>query len=118
MCYQPFVSEQEEASKTSRINIDNPKKLSLSTGSRENYAKWDELHGDILINNFRVVQNKTGSETETDSEYENDEGDVDGQTPEVGIVYDNSERDGRYVPLRIDPEHNSIQIQTDRSFGG
>ena len=32
---------------------------------------------------------------------------------EAGIVYDTSEKDGRYEPIRTDPENETLQLHTD-----
>ena len=35
---------------------------------------------------------------------------------EVGKTYDTSAREGRYAPIRTDPENDVIQIHTDREM--
>ena len=72
------------------------------------YGKWDEILKNILNGNLRIVQNKKQTETETD-----DEDDDDDEEEEIGKTCDRSERDGRYVSIRSNPENDVIQIHTD-----
>ena len=60
---------------------------------------------------MRIVQNKKQIDTETEDE---DEDDDEKEMPEeAGKTYDTSEREGRYAPIRTDPENDAIQIHTD-----
>ena len=42
--------------------------------------------------------------------------------PEIGTptpkVYDTSERDGRYTPIRTNPEEDALQLHTDGEISG
>ena len=76
------------------------------------YWKWEEVLRNILNGKLRNVHNKT--RIETDSEDDDDEEEEEEEIPEeAGLVYDTSERDGKYEPIRIDPENDSLQIHTD-----
>ena len=76
------------------------------------YGKWDENLRDFLNCKLRINQNK--KRTETDSEDEDEDEDDEEEIPEeAGTVYDTSERDGRYEPIRTDPENDSLQLHTD-----
>ena len=61
------------------------------------------------------MQNK--KQTATETEDEDDDNDEEEEMPEeAGKTYDTSERGGRYVPIRKDPENDVIQIHTDREM--
>ena len=45
-----------------------------------------------------------------DDDYDDDEEEI---PVETGRVYDTSEKDGRYGPIRTDPENDSLQIHTE-----
>ena len=57
---------------------------------------------------LQIVQNK--KRTETKSENDNDDDYEEGKSEEAGIVYDTSERDGRYEPIWTDPENETLQL--------
>ena len=56
-----------------------------------------------------MVQNKKRTETES----EDDDDEKEEIPEEAGIVYDTSERDGRYEPIRTGPENDTPQLHTD-----
>ena len=63
---------------------------------------------DILNGKLRTVQNKTKTDTETEDA---DDDEDEEETPEEeGKTYDT---EGRYAPIRTDPENDVIQIHTD-----
>ena len=67
---------------------------------------------------MKIVQNKKRAESETDDD---DKDEDDDETPEETgtlIVYDTSERDGRYVPKRTNPEEDTLQLHTDSEMPG
>ena len=67
------------------------------------YSRWDEILKDILNGKLKIVPNKKRTESDT----EEDDDDEDGEMPEKAgsqIVYDTSEKDGRYVQIRTNPE--------------
>ena len=74
--------------------------------------KWDEILRDILNGKLRIVQNKK-KHTETETEDEDEDEDDEEMPEEAGKMYDTSEKDGRYAPIRTDPENDVIQIHTD-----
>ena len=56
------------------------------------------------------MQNK--KRTKTDSE---DDDDAEKEIPEeAGVVYDASEKGGRYEPTRTDPENDIVQIHSEK----
>ena len=60
----------------------------------------------------RIVQNK--KRTEKESEDGDDDDDEEEEIlKEGGIVYDTSERDGRYEPIRTYPQNDTLQRHTD-----
>ena len=90
-----------------------PKNRHCLRGLDGKYGKWDEILRDSLNGKLRIIQNKKRTETD----WEDDEDDDDDQEEEIpeeaGIVYDTSERDGRYEPIRTDPENDTLQLHTD-----
>ena len=67
---------------------------------------------------MKIVQNKKRAESETDDD---DEDEDDEETPEetgTPIVYDTSKRDWRYVPIRTNPEEDTLQLHTDSEMPG
>ena len=57
------------------------------------------------------------------SDTEEDDDDEDEEMPEeIGTptpkVYDTSERDGRYIPIRTNPEEDALQLHTDGEISG
>ena len=96
----------------------NPKNRHCLRGLDGKYGRWDEILRDILNGKLKIVQNKKRAESETDDD---DEDEDDEETPEeIGtpIVYDTSEKDGRYVPIRTNPEEDTLQLHTDSEMPG
>ena len=89
-----------------------PKNRHCLRGLDGKYGKWDENLRDILNGKLRIVQNKKQTETETEDE-DDDDDDEEVIPEEAGKTYDTSEREGRYAPIRTDPENDAIQIHTD-----
>ena len=61
---------------------------------------------------LKIVQNKKRAESETNDD---DEDEDDEEMPEESgtpIVCDKSERDGRYVPIRTNPEEDTLPLHT------
>ena len=68
---------------------------------------------------MKIVQNRkqTGRDTEED-DYDDDENmpeEIGTPTPKI---YDTSERDGRYAPIRTNPEEDALQLHTDGEMSG
>ena len=82
------------------------------------YGRWDEILRDILNENLKIVQNQKSTESET--EEDNDDEDGEEMPEETGTpkVYDTSERDGRFAPIRTNPEEDALQIHTDCEISG
>ena len=96
----------------------NPKNRHCLRGLEGKYGRWDEILRDILNGKLKIVQNKKRAESETDDD---DEDEDDEETPEeIGtpIAYDTSEKDGRYVPIRTNPEEDTLQLHTDSEMPG
>ena len=58
------------------------------------------------------------SDTEEEDDYDEDEEmpeEIGTPTPKV---YDTSERDGRYIPIRTNPEEDALQLHTDGEISG
>ena len=98
----------------------NPNNRHCLRGLDGKYSCWDEILRNILnvTGKLKIVQNKKRAESETD---DNDEDGDDEETPEetgTPIVYDTSEIDGRYVPIRTNPEEDTLQLHTDSEMPG
>ena len=76
----------------------------------ESFGKWDEILRDILNGKLRIIQNAERAETDSQDDDNDEEVEI---LEETGRVYDTSERNGRYEPIRTDPEHDSLQLHTD-----
>ena len=96
----------------------NSKSRHCIRGLDGKYTRWDEILKDILNGKLKIVPNKKRAESDT----EEDDDDEDEEMPEeVGttIVYDTSEKDGRYVPIRTNPEEeDTLQLHTDSEITG
>ena len=88
-----------------------PKNRHCLRGLDGKHGRWDEILRDILNGKLKIVQNRKTSISES----EDDDDDDDEEMPEeIGNrSYDTSEREGRYEPIRTNPEEDVIQIQTD-----
>ena len=96
----------------------NPKNRHCIRGLDGKYTRWDETLKDILNGKLKIVPNKKRADSDT----EEDDDDEDEEMPEeIGtpIVYDTSEKDGRYVPIRTNPEEeDTLQLHTDSEIAG
>ena len=82
------------------------------------YGRWDEILCGILNGNLKIVQNREATDTDTEED-DDDEDNV--ELPEENgkpKVYDTSERDGRYAPIRTHPEENALQTHSDGEIPG
>ena len=79
------------------------------------YGRWDEILRDILNGKLKIVQNKKRTESDNDDDEDDEEMPGEARTP---TVYDTSERDGRYVPIRTNPEGDARQLHTDSEIAG
>ena len=96
----------------------NPKNRHCIRGLDGKYTRWDEILKDILNGKLKIVPNKKRADSDT----EEDDDDEDEEMPEetgTPIVYDTSEKDGRYVPIRTNPEEeDTLQLHTDSEITG
>ena len=84
------------------------------------YGRWYEIFRDILNSKLKIVQNKKRAESDTD-DGDDDDDDKDEEMPEetgIPTVNDTSERDRRYVPIRTNPEEDTLQLHTDSEIPG
>ena len=105
-----FQSEKRHRKQTvPRVSAEiNPKNGHCLKRLDGKYDKWDEIPRYILNGKLRIVQNK--KDTDTDLKDDDDDDDEKEEIPEEAeIVYDTSERDGRY-------ENVTPQIHTDREI--
>ena len=68
----------------------------------------------------REIKNRSQPK-KTESDSEDDDDDDEEMPEETGTpteVYDTSERDGNYVPIRTSPEEDALQIYTDGEITG
>ena len=69
---------------------------------------------------MKIVQNQkqTGSDTEEEDDCDDDEEMPEEIGTPTSKVYDTSERDGRYAPIRTNPEEGALQLHTDGEISG
>ena len=116
----PLFQTERRTKKELTINTTgeiNPKNTHCLQGLDGKYARWDGILRDILNRKFKIVQN--GKETDTETEDDDDEDDED-VPEEIGTpkTYDTSERSGKYLPIRTNPEEDALQIHTDGEIPG
>ena len=75
------------------------------------YGRWDEILRDIVNGKLKIVQNRKTSVSETEDEDDDDDQEMPVETGNRS--YETSEWDGRYDPIRTNPDEDVIQIQTD-----
>ena len=66
---------------------------------------------------MKIVQNRKPLGSDTDKENEDDDEEMPEKTG-TPKVYDTSEQDGRYAPIRTIPEEDALQLHTDREMSG
>ena len=66
---------------------------------------------DILNGKLKIVQNRKTSISETEDVDDDDDEEMPEETGNRS--YDTSEREGRYEPIRTNPDEDVIQIRTD-----
>ena len=107
-----FQTEKKNRRDTAITNEEiTPKNRHCLRGLDGKYGRWDEILRDILNGKLKIVQNRKTSVSETENEDDED----DEEMPEGtgNRSYDTSERDGRYEPMRTNPDEDVIQIHTD-----
>ena len=119
----PLFQTEKKTRRESTINANgeiNPKNRHCLRGLDGKYGRWDEILRDILNGKLKLVK----ARKQTTSDTEEDDYDEDEEMPEeVGTptpkVYDTSERDGRYIPIRTNPEEeDALQLHTDGEISG
>ena len=96
----------------------NAKNRHCLRGLDGKYGRLDEILRDILNGKLKIVQNKKRAESDTDDD---DDDEDDEEMPEetgTPIIYDTSEKDGRFVPIRTNPEEDALQLHTDSEITG
>ena len=110
----PLFQTEKKVRKEPAINTSgeiNPKNRHCLRGLDGKYGRWDEILRDILNGKLKIVQNR--KQTGSDTEEEDDDDDDEEMPEETGTkVYDTSEREGRYAPIRTNPEDDAF------CFGG
>ena len=96
----------------------NPKNRHCLRGLDGKYGRWYEILRDILNGKLKIVQNKKRAESETDDDDEDEDDEEMQEETGTPIVYDTSERDGRYAPIRTNPEEDTLQLNTDSKMPG
>ena len=96
----------------------NPKNRHCLRGLDGKYGRWDELLRDILNGKLKPVKARKTETSDTEEDYDEDEEmpeEIGTPTPKV---YDTSEREGRYIPIRTEPEEDALQLHTDGAISG
>ena len=116
----PLFQTERKARKEPAINTSgeiNPKNRHCLRGLNGKYGRWDEILRDILNGKLKIVQNPKQPESETEDEDDDDE-EMPEETGTPIKVYDTSERNGSYIPIRTSPEEDALQIYTDGETTG
>ena len=119
----PLFQAEKKTQKEPTINASgeiNPKNRHCLRGLDGKYGRWDEILRDILNGKLKLVKTRktATSDTEEEDDYDEDEEmpeEIGAPTPKV---YDTSERDGRYIPIRTNPEEDALQLHTDGEISG
>ena len=90
---------------------DNTEKPICLRGLNGKYGRWVEILRDILNGKLKIVHNRKRAESDTEDDDDDDEEEMPEDTGDR--VYDTSERDGRYEPIRTSPVEDVIPIHTD-----
>ena len=89
-----------------------PKNCHCRRGLDGKDGKWVKILREILNVKLRIFRNK--KPTKTDSDDDDDDNEEEEDIPEkTERVYDKSERDCRYQPIRTDPDNDSLKLHTD-----
>ena len=116
----PLFQTERKARKEPAINTSgeiNPKNRHCLRGLNGKYGRWDEILRDILNGKIKIVQNPKQPDGETEDEDDDDE-EMPEETGTPIKVYETSERNGSYVPIRTSPEEDALQIYTDGELTG
>ena len=117
----PLFQTERKARKEPAINTSgeiNPKNRHCLRGLNGKYGRWDEILQDILNGKIKIVQNTKQPESETEDEDDDDDEEKPEEKGTPTKVYDTSERNGSYVPIRTSPEEDALQIYTDEETTG
>ena len=117
----PLFQTEGKARKEPAINTSeeiNPKNRHCLRGLNGKYGRWDEILRDILNGKLKIVQNPKQPESETDDEDDDDDEEMPEETGTPTKVYDTSERNGSFVPIRTSPEEDALQIYFDGEMTG
>ena len=107
-----FQTEKKGRNDTALINAEiTPKNRHCLRGLDGKYGRWDEILRDILNGKLKIVQNRKTSISESEDDDDDDDEEMLEETGNRS--YDTSEREGRYEPIRTNPEEDVIQIHTD-----
>ena len=77
-------------------------------GLNGKYGRWDEILRDILNGKLKIVQNPKQPESDTEDDDDDDE-EMPEETGTPTKVYDTSERDRNYVPIRTTSEEDAYK---------
>ena len=117
----PLFQTERKARKEPAINTSgeiNPKNRHSLRGLNGKYGRWDEILRDILNGKLKIVQNPEQPESETEDEDDDDDEEMPEESGTPTKVYNTSERNGSYVPIRTSPEEDALQIYTDGEMTG
>ena len=108
-----FQTDKRSQKETAISNGETtPKNRHCLRGLNRNYGRWDEILRDILNGKLKIVQNRNKKQ-EKDAEDDDDDDEEEMSEDTGDRIYDTSERDGRYEPIRTSTEEDVTQIHTD-----
>ena len=116
----PLFQTERRTKKEPKVNTSseiNPKNRHCLRGLDGKNGRWDGILRDILNGKLKIVQNRKATNTETEDDDDEDDEDV---PEEIGTpkTLDTSERGGKYIPIRTNPEKDALQIHTDGEIPG
>ena len=108
---EPLFQTERKTGREPAINTceNNPKNRHCLRGLDGKHGRLDEILRDILNGKLKIVQNKKQAISDTEDDDDDEEMPEETGTPKI---YDTSEQDGRYVPIRINAEEDAIRIHT------
>ena len=117
--FQTEKKTRRESTKNANGEI-NRKNRHCLRGLDGKYGKWDEILRNILYGKLKLVtaRKQTTSDTEEEDDYDEDEEMPEEAGTPTPKVYDTSERDGRYIPIRTIPEEDALQLHTNGEISG
>ena len=79
---------------------------------------WDDMLWEILNGRLNVFPNKKRTACDTEDNVDDEDDKEMPEETETPKIYEASEQDGRYVPIRTNREEDALQIHTNGEISG